>query len=501
MEDNISKKYIGKREFRSFTFGALGQGMIYATMSGFISDYYINVLGLSAWFVFWLMLLARVWDAINDPLMGVIIDKTTTKRGKMKPYIIYTAVPIAILTFLMYYCPDILKGNSGRVMVYCSVVYVLWGMIYTVSDVPFWSLPNMMTPDPAERGSIISIGRTLNGVGSAVPTVLFAVLGFLLPMIMDANSESFESTKYIIIAIFCSVIGIIPFVNSYFHIKERVNIPPKQKTPGNGSLKRIFTCKPLMMVVIMGILSSGRYLMQGAAVHVARYAFLPANAASLSAELADAISKNTSLVFTLLQACSAIGMFGSMVFMPALIKKFSYKNIVIVTCLAGFAASIVTTCVGYFLNNIYACIPFIFLQCVPLGVLNVVSYAMIGDSLDFMEWETCYRDTALGSACQSFVNKLGNALSTSGICLMYIVAKIDINKMVGSGAASAQIAMSLSDAQRFSMFSLISIIPGISLLLCAIPIFFYDLTGAKKEKITRELAEQRAAMGITIEAD
>ena len=158
------KRFIGKREFLMFGIAAGGQGMIYATMSSYISDFYINVMGLPLVFVLLLMLLARVWDAVNDPMMGVIVDKCTTPWGKMKPYVLFTALPIAALTFLMFFSPPGL--NQTELMVYAAFVYVGWGMIYTVSDVPFWSMPNVMTPDPAERANTISFGRTVNGSGA-----------------------------------------------------------------------------------------------------------------------------------------------------------------------------------------------------------------------------------------------------------------------------------------------------------------------------------------------
>ena len=113
-----------------------------------------------------------------------------------------------------------------------------------------------------------------------------------------------------------------------------------------------------------------------------------------------------------------------------------------------------------------------------------------------MEWETGHRDTALGSACQSFVNKLGNALSTVMIIGMYMLVKIDVNSMYDSAGAAT---INLTSGQEFSMFALITIVPGISLLLCAIPLFFYDIVGEKKDRITKELAEQRAAKGIVVE--
>jgi len=500
-----SKNYMPKKEMWLYAFGALGQGMIYATMSSYISDFYISVLQLPLIFVLLLMLLARVWDAINDPMMGMIVDRYTTKWGKMKPYIIFTAVPIAILTFLMFFDPG-LRGTS--LMVYAATVYVMWGMIYTMSDVPFWSLPNVLTPNPDERQKTISLGRTLNGIGTAVTIGLFLALGLILPKISNNLSAiEMNKRKYMLLAVIISAIGIALFVNSYFHIKERVIIPRKMKRDAGepSTLSRIFHCKPLMLVTVMGVLSCGRYMIQAAAIHVARYALYIGPEIKDSVSLAERtayVEKSIGAVNTIFMACAAIGMFGAMLFMPLLYKKFNNKQIVIFTCVAGFLASILTTLVGVgnifgWFHNIYACIPFLIISSIPMGVLNIAAYAMIGDSLDYMEWKTGYRDTALGSACQSFVNKLGNALATTVIVLMYIVINLNPSDMLSSQVVKA--AYELATTQRLAMFSLISVVPGISLLLCAIPIFFYDLVGEKKDKITAELAQQRKAKGIVIE--
>ena len=203
------EKYTPKKEWLAYCVGALGQGMVYAIMSSYISDFYMNVLKLTPLFVLLLMLFARIWDAINDPIMGYIMDRAHPKRGKMRPYLLYTPIPIAILTVLLFYAPN-LSGVS--LMVYASVTYVLWGMIYTSSDVPFWSLPNAMTPNPAERGDIISKGRTANGVGSAVPMAFFMVLGFILPKFNLSGTE-LEKTKYMVIALFCAIVGNILFAS------------------------------------------------------------------------------------------------------------------------------------------------------------------------------------------------------------------------------------------------------------------------------------------------
>ena len=488
------EKYTPKKEWLAYCVGALGQGMVYAIMSSYISDFYMNVLKLTPLFVLLLMLFARIWDAINDPIMGYIMDRAHPKRGKMRPYLLYTPIPIAILTVLLFYAPN-LSGVS--LMVYASVTYVLWGMIYTSSDVPFWSLPNAMTPNPAERGDIISKGRTANGVGSAVPMAFFMVLGFILPKFNLSGTE-LEKTKYMVIALFCAIVGNILFSSVYFKTKERVHIPdpPKRKKGEKTALGQIFSCKPLMLTALMGVLSSARYMYQAGAVHVARYSFyIGKDLTGLSlAEKEAALQSNVSLVSTVFQVASALGMFGAMLLMPLLFRKFNYKQIIIFTSLLGAVASVIVWFLGY--ERFWLCVPLFVISCIPLGAINVCSFAMIGDCLDYMEWKTGARLTGLGSAIQSFVTKFGNAISTSFIIVMYMIVNLNVADINASVTANP---LEMTEAVRTGMFSLISIIPAVSLLLCTVPLFFYDLVGEKKDRITKELAEQRAARGVVIE--
>lgn len=489
-----------------FALGAGGQGMIYAMMSSYISDYYVNVLQLNLWFVLGLMLLARVWDAINDPLMGMIVDSHTTKWGKMKPYILFASVPIAVLTILMYLSPN-LSGTS--LMIYCAVTYVAWGMCYTMADVPFWGIPNVITPDTRERGSVISFTKIINSVGSALPEVFFLIASFTLPLFIDKNNViEYGKKKYLIIAILVVAIGIVMYINSYFHIKERVVPPIHKKLPGEASaLKRVFTCKPLVLVLIMGVLSSGRYMVQAAAIHVARYAFYIPTGKYIGVDLATlsyedrvaAIDASVGLVKTIFQICAIVGMFGATLLMPTLMRKVDYKKLLIYTCIAGAVSSVFTTLIGWFADPRYAlyiCIPFIIISSIPLGVINVLTGALIGDGLDYLELKTGYRDNGLGSAIQGFVNKIGSALSTCGIIIMYMLINIDPSEMYSSTAVKS--ALDLTHGQNFAVFSLVSVIPGISLLLCAIPMFFYKISGKEKERMIVELKAKREAEGMAI---
>ena len=490
------KKYVPKKEVTAYAVAALGQGLVYSCMSSYITDYYMSVLKLNAMFVILLMLFARVWDAINDPMMGMIMDRVSFKKGRMKPYPVITAIPIAILTILMFVNPGFDTNNKTVwIYVFTAFIYVAWGMVYTSSDVPFWSMPNVMTPDPKERGNLISYGKTVGGIGSAVTVALPIIVGFI---VADMDVEKAGIVKYAIMAISMSLIGMPLFAMSSFKIKERIQLPNATKrAPGEPSaIKRIFTCKPLVLVVVSGMLSFGRYMLQAAAPHVARYSGFYIGT---KPETVEQYNSNISTVALVIQVCAAVGMFGAMLFLPKLYKKFEYKQIMIVSCIGGFVASCFTLIIGWTTKNLLLCIPFMLISSIPLGVINNVSFAMVCDCLDFMEWKTGFRDTGLGSACQSFVNKIGNAFATVMIIVMYMVVNIDVNQLnVGSGQQVVDAINSMSSTQNFAMFSLVTIIPGISLLLCAIPLFFYDLTGAKKQKVFDELAVSRKERGIEI---
>ncbi len=496
------KKFVKKNEMTAFCVAGLGQGMIYALMSSYISDYYLNVLQLTPMFVLLLMLLARVWDAINDPLMGMIVDRSNLKSGKMLPFIRWALIPIAIVTLLMYLSPNL---GKTEMMIYSAIVYVAWGMIYTIGDVSFWGLPNVMTPDSEERSSVISVSKIYNSIGSAVPEVLFLVIGLIF-VSWAKNQEVapdpllLQKRKYLIMAIVTVGLGIIMYSRACTGVKEHVKMPVRKRQPGEPSqLARVFKCKPLILVLLMGILSSGRYMVSAAAIHVARYSFyIGPDLATLATE-ADriaAIEGSISTVKTVFQISSIVGLFGATLFMPKLMKKFDYKKLVIVTCLAGFVASIVTTIVGWFTMNLYACIPFIVISCIPLGVINTVTLAMIGDCLDYMELKTGFRDNALGAACQGFINKIGNAFATSGIVIMYMVIGLDPAQMLSSTAVVS--ALDMPADMRFAMFSLVSIVPGISMLLCALPMFFYKIAGKEKKDMVAALQAKREAEGFVV---
>lgn len=481
----VEKNFMEKKELRAFAIAAGGQGMVYAIMSSFISDFYTNILLVSPMFVFILMLAARVWDAINDPIMGMLVDKTRTKWGKMRPYIIVTPIPIAILTILLFFVPNI--STTGK-MVYATITYVLWGMIYTISDVPFWGIVNLTTPNPKERGKVISIGRTVNGIGAALPQLFMIIIPLFVAIFLSKDGMTKAEYEwlqykhsYIISAVIISVVGMILFARYFFYAKERVEPIKKEKIPLKDVMGAMKNNKPLILVVIMGVLSFTRYMIQAGSIHVARYSFT-------SVPIGQ-----TLLIFG---AAVAVGMFATMLYLPKLFNKYNYKQIIIFAGILGFVVDIIMFFVGFQLLSskyiLYILIPFLVVSGIPLGVFNVVSYAMIADSIDYMEWKSGCRLDGIASACQTFINKLGNAFATSFIVLMYAIIKLHPVEYVEG-------AVQITSSIQISMFSLVTIFPAIGLLISIIPIFFYDLVGDKKDKVTKELYERRQNANKEIE--
>ena len=125
------------REKYSYGIGALGKDLVYAIVSSYLMIYFTDLVGLSPAFVGTLFLLVRLWDAINDPVMGMIVDNTRTKWGKFRPWILIGTIMNAVILIFLFKRPN-LEGTS--LYVYYSIIYTLWGMSYTVMDIPYWGL-------------------------------------------------------------------------------------------------------------------------------------------------------------------------------------------------------------------------------------------------------------------------------------------------------------------------------------------------------------------------
>ena len=152
-----TKKYLTMKERICFTVGAFGRSGIYTLMSMFTLVFFQNGAGLTLKQGTTIILIGRVFDALNDPVMGMIVDRTKSKWGKMRPYLLFAPIPIAITTIALFSAP--FKEGSTAAFVWALVTYILWGVAFTVQDVPFWGLSSVITPLESERTSFISTAR------------------------------------------------------------------------------------------------------------------------------------------------------------------------------------------------------------------------------------------------------------------------------------------------------------------------------------------------------
>ncbi len=149
----------------AFGIGAVGKDMVYALSASYVMYFYQDILGLSATFVGLILMIARVFDALNDPFMGILVAKTRTKWGRFRPWLLSGTVLNAFILYALFAAPDMSKA---RLMVYFGVVYILWGVTYTMMDIPYWSMIPAVTDTPKDRENLSVVGRTCAGIGSAV---------------------------------------------------------------------------------------------------------------------------------------------------------------------------------------------------------------------------------------------------------------------------------------------------------------------------------------------
>ena len=161
---------LGKKEKFAYGLGAVGKDMVYMLSASYILYYYQDIMGVSAWVMGIILLIARVFDAFNDPLMGVLVAKTKTRWGKFRPWLFIGTVTNAIVLFLMFAAPPALTGSG--LVAYAAAFYILWGVTYTMMDIPFWSMVPAFTEGGKERENMSALGRTCAGVGSAIVTII-----------------------------------------------------------------------------------------------------------------------------------------------------------------------------------------------------------------------------------------------------------------------------------------------------------------------------------------
>lgn len=450
------KKFISKKEKWSYGFSAVGSYMVAGIAQSYLMYFFTDILIIPSAFVMLLMIGARVWDAINDPIMGVIVDKTNTKFGKMRPYVLIGAFVMLISTILLFL--PITNAPKTFKMIYAAVTYIIFGMAYTLVDVPAMGLMSVATPDSSERASLLSFYVTVGSVGGLLPVGLLPVF------------QSFVSEKYVyfVMAVFVGLITSAAYLTLFKNSKERC-ATHTEKIAVKDMLGVASKNRPMVATLIMSVVASPRYLIMPAALYIATYVISIKN-----------LSSGTILL--LLYLVVGAGMFGGILLTPVLYKKIGYKKTCVIAALVGGISLTIAFFAGRV--NYFIAMPFMTIGGMGLGAYNVLPYPMVGDSLDYLEWKTGERMEGTCFSLNSFVTKVNNAVGFIGIAIALIVFKFVEPQIAG-------VPLPQSDFTKNGLFSLVTIIPGISFLLSLIPIYFYNFCGAKREKILFELQSKK----------
>ncbi len=490
------KKYLTMKERICFTVGAFGRSGIYTLMTMFTLVFFQNGAGLTLEQGTTIILIGRVFDALNDPVMGMIVDRTRSKWGKMRPYLLFAPVPIAVCTILLFTAP--FQDGSTAAFIWALVTYILWGVSFTIQDVPFWGLSSVITPLESERTSFLSTARLGSTFGGILPALL-------VPILYQSNMG--YSKGFFVSAVIFAFMGCGLSILIFFVSKERV--PKMDHTP---SFKETFVVlgkdKLLIIVIFASILGSTMVTANQSADYIGNYLIIQNytdfsqifdSAGNLiqnvdAAKAYDFFIPRGTIVTTLTVAIG-VGMVPAMAIFPMLRKKFSLKQIYIGSALFGFAVHIL--CYIVFAHdvtkiNVFILWVLLFLMGLPLGIYNVITYALIADSVDYLEWKTGERHEGVCFSFQTFLSKVNAAIAT--FVFGQILGKTDFKPVDKTlvDIAGRQIFFEQSTQTQKMLLALVTIIPAVGFILTIIPMFFNDYTGKNKENAQKELEEARS---------
>ena len=455
MEEN--KKYIGKKEKFSYGIAAVGSYMIANVIASYLQIFLTDILIVSPVFILVLMVAARFWDMANDPIMGIVIDKTNTPRGKMRPYIKVGAFLIFGVSLLIFL--PISSAPSWLKMIFAAVMYLAFDTAYTVVDVPAMGLMSVATPNGKERASLLSFYVTIGSIGTVLPIGLMAVLGSFIP----------ERWVYFAIAAITGVVIFTGYSLLYRNSKERFAMH-SEKVKVKDMFKTAIKNKPMLLTLLTSMIAAPRYLIMLAAAYIATYVIaIP--------------GMSSETVLLVLYLVVGGGMFAGILITPLIYKKIGYKRTSILFGIVGGVFLTATFLAGY--TNYFVALPLMCIGGLALGAYNVLPYPMVGDSLDYLEWKTGSRMEGVCFSLNSFVTKFNNAIGA--IMLSAGIIVFGFQQPEVSGVPLPQSEFTLN-----GLFAMVTLIPAVFFLLSIIPMAFNTFTGKNRARILAELSQRRA---------
>ena len=471
----------------AFGIGAVGKDMVYALSASYVMYYYQDVLGLSASFVGVVLMAARFFDAFNDPFMGVLVAKTRTRWGRFRPWIFSGTLLNALVLYALFAAPVL---DEAALMVYFSVVYILWGVTYTMMDIPYWSMIPAVTRTPKDRENLSMVGRTCAGVGSA----LIAMFTMLLVGALGGDSER---AGFRWVALIVSVLFVVTELICCAAMQETT--PSEMKT---STVKEMFSAlfrndQAMVVVGSIVLINSALYLTSNFIIYFFKY------------DLGGAGWKATYTLFSTVGGAAQI--LGMMVLYPLLRKKFSSTQVfhlslvlalcgygtLLVFCLTGLSHSLVLALCGYGTLLVFCLTGLshsLALLCIPgvvvfacNGMLSVLTTLFLSNSVDYGQLKTGRREESVIFSMQTFVVK-----AASGVAVFLTGIGLDLIGLVGNTEETGPVAVQ-SAGTLLGLRLMMTVLP--MLVLAGVLVLFrrkFVLTDARAAEISAQLHGEEA---------
>ncbi len=480
--DPNKKEEMQPSEVLSYSVAGLGQNIICQLVTAFFMVFMTDVVGADAIGLAIMFLAARLFDAFNDPVMGTFVDRTRSKWGKMRPYLLYSPIPIAVLTILLFTVFPNWSPNAK--FAYSTIIYLMWGIAYTSIDVPYWGLASSMTSDTDKRNTLLTVARLFCTIGSGL-------ISIAIPIFTDANPDtqslpiSEEALKWIypVIAIVCIIVSVPTFWLGFKNSKERF-YEDKEKASLKDNIKLLAKNKPVLIMILVGVLGGLRTIYMTTAMYIAKYNFLNQNLASA--------------IFLLVVP----GGLAATLLTPILSKKFGKRDIMIWSHIIGGVLLVLLYFIGLESSgtSTAAKVAFyiiIIIAGIPSGFSNILTYSMIADSIDYLEDKTGKRAEGICFSMQTLISKIGMALTAFVTLLVLGLAGYDnADKVVTQDIINNMTADELGTYNSViqNNWMATTLLCGLSMAACAIPLFFYTFTEKRQvEAVSRVLARKKAA--------
>ena len=445
----------------------MGGNFVYMLTANFTVMYYQTYLGLNAAFVGAVLMVARVFDAINDPLTGIIVAKVNTRWGKFRPWILSGSIVNALTLYALFAVPNTIRTVEGSLMVWCAVVYILWSTTYDAYDIPIWSIVPAVTDQGKERESMATIGRTFASIGCGIISVLAPIV---VPMLGGGDANNYE--HWIIgfkwFAIIVCAYYVLSSLVFFLNVEEKNQVEEEKSPTIKEMFKALFSnSQAIVIVIAITAVNIGT----GITGNLLPYFFhFDLGGPDWNA--------NYSLITMAIFAFQVLGM---MIVYPAIRKFFDRKGIfsfALIIAITGYALLFV---LSMFKNvSIYIlCIPSLFMG-VATGILNILTTVYLADAVDYGEVTNGRRDESVVFSMQTFVVKLASGIS-AGLTGM-VVALIGLN--------TSEDAWTMGLNSSSTLFTLRLIMAVIPVAALAFALSYYAKKFILDEKKMEEIAEK-----------